>query len=46
MEDVTEMGKRRIRAVLRSWTPKDGVPAELEKWRKDVSHFTISERLR
>jgi tuftelin-interacting protein 11 len=46
MEDVTEMAKRRIRAVLRSWTPKDGVPAELEKWRKDVSHFAISERLR
>lgn len=37
MEEVMELAKRRIRSVLRAWTVQEGVPAELAKWRKDVS---------
>lgn len=48
MEETTELAKRRIRSVLRSWVVRDGVPAELEKWRKDVSAllFLFSARTR
>lgn len=39
MEEIMELAKRRIRSVLRTWTVQDGVPVELTKWRKDVSHL-------
>lgn len=39
MEEVVELAKRRIRSVLRGWQVNEGVPAELAKWRKDVSHL-------
>lgn len=37
MEEVLEDAKRRIRHVLKNWVVKDGAPAELAKWRKEVS---------
>lgn len=37
VESLLEEGKRRIRAVLRKWSPKDGVISELQRWRDDVS---------
>lgn len=36
--DLLEAGKRRVRAVLRKWSPSDGVLSELQRWRDDVSH--------
>lgn len=39
IEEIMELAKRRIKSVLRSWVVRDGVPGELEKWRKDVSAY-------
>ncbi|WVQ81525.1 hypothetical protein IAT38_003649 [Cryptococcus sp. DSM 104549] len=36
VEEVMELAKRRIRSVLHRWVPKDGVPEELIRWKKDV----------
>lgn len=37
MEEILEPAKRRMRAVLRNWMVRDGVPDELHSWRKNVS---------
>lgn len=34
--DLLESCKRRVRAVLRKWQPKDGVLSELQRWRDDI----------
>ncbi|BEJ14771.1 hypothetical protein CspHIS471_0405380 [Cutaneotrichosporon sp. HIS471] len=34
--ELLESGKRRVRAVLRKWQPKDGVLSELQRWRDDI----------
>ena len=46
MEEVLELAKRRIRHVMRKWVVGEGVPSELERWKKDVScrprvHFGV-----
>lgn len=41
--DLLEGGKRRIRSVLRKWSPSYGVLSDLQRWRDDVSHVAIDE---
>jgi tuftelin-interacting protein 11 len=36
MDELLEGAKRRIRSMLRHWVVKDGVPAELPRWKKDI----------
>lgn len=36
MDEMLEGAKRRIRSMLRHWVVKDGVPAELPRWKKDI----------
>ncbi|ORX39009.1 GC-rich sequence DNA-binding factor-like protein-domain-containing protein [Kockovaella imperatae] len=36
IEEVLELAKRRIRHVLRKWVVSDGIPQELERWKKDI----------